>query len=57
MFEKASQWIWESLKGKYKMYKYSGDIDNAVPTVGTLGWINALNRTVVKDWRQYSVNG
>ena len=57
MFQKASQWIWEELKGKYRMMHYSGNIDAVVPTQGTLGWINALNRTVVEDWRQYSVEG
>ena len=55
MFKKGSQWIWEELKGKYRMMHYSGNIDAAVPTQGTLGWINNLNRTVVNDWRQYSV--
>ena len=55
MFEKGSQWIWEDLKGKYRMLKFSGDIDACVPTDGSLGWILALNRTVVKPWRQYQV--
>ena len=57
MFQKASQWIWEELKGKYRMMHYSGNVDAVVPTQGTLAWINALNRTVVNDWRQYSVGG
>jgi len=57
MFKKGSQWIYEELKGKYRMMHYSGNIDAAVPTQGTLGWINSLNRTVVKDWRQFSVGG
>lgn len=34
----GSQWIWETLyaTGKYRMLKYSGDTDGAVPTFGTL---------------------
>lgn len=35
----ASQWIYESLNGKYKMLKISGDVDLCVPTVGTKNWI------------------
>lgn len=31
----ATQWIYPLLKGKYKMLKYSGDADGAVPTYGT----------------------
>ena len=55
MFEKGSQWIWEDLKGKYRMLKFSGDIDACVPTDGSLGWIRALGRQVIKPWRQYQV--
>ena len=51
MFEKGSQWIWEDLKGKYRMLKFSGDIDGVVPTTGSIGWINALGRDVLSDWR------
>jgi hypothetical protein len=32
---KGSQWIWEALNGKYRMLKFSGDTDAAVPTTGT----------------------
>ena len=52
----GSQWIWESLKGKYRMLKFSGDTDGAVPTKGTLAWINSLNRTVTQEWRPYFVD-
>ena len=55
--EIGSQGIWESLKGKYRMLKFSGDTDGAVPTKGTLRWIETLNRPVVEDWRPYFVEG
>ena len=51
--EKASQWIYEELAGKVRALKFSGDIDGAVPTDGTLGWINNLNRTATEEWRPY----
>ena len=53
MGEKASQWIYEKLAGKVPALIFSGDIDGAVPTDGTLAWINSLNRTVAKEWRPY----
>lgn len=56
MEERASQFIWEAMKGRYQMMKYSGNIDAVVPTDGTLGWINSLNRTVVTEWRQFNVS-
>mmetsp|Transcript_4413 Transcript_4413/g.6450 ORF Transcript_4413/g.6450 Transcript_4413/m.6450 type:complete len:291 (-) Transcript_4413:38-910(-) len=49
----GSQWVWESLKGEYRMLKYSGDVDGAVPTTGTLAWINSLGRTVNKKTRPF----
>lgn len=49
----GSYWIWESLKGKYRMLKYSGDTDGAVPLTGTMRWIDALNRTILEPWRPY----
>jgi carboxypeptidase C (cathepsin A) len=51
----GSLWIWESLKGKYRMLKYSGDIDAAVPTKGTLRWIESLNRPIISERRPYFV--
>ncbi|XP_057418141.1 serine carboxypeptidase-like 1 [Lotus japonicus] len=35
---------------------YSGDHDMVVPYLGTLGWINSLNSTIVEDWRPWEVN-
>lgn len=42
---KGSQYIWEMLiqDGGYKLLKFSGDMDMSVPSLGTQGWIDALN--------------
>jgi len=50
---KGSQFVWEALKGKVRMLKYSGDKDGNVPAFGTLGWINALNRKELSPWRAW----
>lgn len=50
---RASQWIWEELRGQYRFLKYSGDQDASVPTYGTLGWIDALNWDVKEEWRAW----
>ena len=39
------------------MLKFSGDTDGAVPTTGTIKWIDSLNRNIVSDWRPYHVDG
>jgi len=39
MDEKASQWIYEELKGKYRILFYSGNTDGAVPTHGSQKWM------------------
>lgn len=43
--------------GKYRMLHYSGDIDGAVPTLGTYNWIQSLNWDVVTEWYPYLVQG
>jgi hypothetical protein len=53
----GSQWVYEALQGKYRMLFYSGDTDGAVPTYGSIAWINQLNWDVVADWRPYFVDG
>ncbi|CDW88011.1 serine carboxypeptidase-like protein [Stylonychia lemnae] len=47
--------IYPKLKGKYRMLKYSGDTDGAVPTLGTLKWINDLNWNITEQYRPYYV--
>ena len=41
--------------GKYRFLKFSGDVDAAVPTIGTREWINELNMTVLEDYRPWLV--
>lgn len=53
----GSQWVWEGLKGQYRMLKFSGDVDGAVPTTGTINWVNSMNRDIISDWRSYHVDG
>ena len=53
--KRGSQWIYESLKGEYRMLHFSGDIDGAVPTTGTLGWIKTMNPIVKEEWRQWKI--
>ena len=51
----GSQWIWEALKGEYRMLKFSGDTDGAVPLTGTRNWINSMNRDIFEPWRPFYV--
>ena len=53
----GSQWVWEGLKGQYRMLKFSGDVDGAVPTTGTIKWVDSMNRKIIDPWRAYHVNG
>jgi carboxypeptidase C (cathepsin A) len=41
----------------YKILKYSGDADGAVPTYGTQQWIRNLNWNVTTPWAPYFYNG
>lgn len=47
---KGSQWIYEALKDKYRILHYSGDTDGAVPTLGTMRWVGALDWPISKNW-------
>eukprot|EP00347_Sterkiella_histriomuscorum_P004769 403359180 len=49
--------IYTALKGKYRMFVYSGDTDGAVPMIGTLSWIKELNWPIIEQWRPYFVQG
>ena len=49
--------IWANMKGKYRMLKYSGDTDGAVPTFGTRQWINELNWKVTSALQPFTVDG
>jgi carboxypeptidase C (cathepsin A) len=53
----ASYDIYVSLKGKYRILKYSGDTDGAIPTFGTQQWIKDLNWSVQEAWRPMMLNG
>lgn len=54
--KQASQWIYEAMMGKYRILKYSGDTDAAVPTTGTKWWIDELKLNILDDWRPWLVN-
>ncbi|KAL7207968.1 hypothetical protein ACSBR1_029842 [Camellia fascicularis] len=45
-----------STKG-YRSLIYSGDHDMMVPFLGTQAWINALNYSIVDEWRSWWVQG
>jgi len=54
--EKGSIWVWEELHNateNYRFLKYSGDVDGAVPTLGTEKWIYDLDWTVLEKYRPY----
>jgi len=53
----GSQWIYEQLVDKYRILKFSGDTDGAVPTHGTQGWIQDANWPVTSSMRPFHVNG
>jgi len=57
MLPEGSYWIYIQLKGKYRMLKYSGDTDGAVPTLGTKQWISRLNWPITEIWRQWFTDG
>lgn len=57
MAREGSQDVWERLNGKYRMLKYSGDVDSVVGTEGTLGWIETtpMYQKQTKAWRQWTL--
>jgi hypothetical protein len=53
----GSQWVWEKHQNAYRMLKFSGDMDGAVPTSGTRNWIKSMNRDVLEAYRPWYVEG
>lgn len=53
----GSQWIWEGLKGQYRMLKFSGNTDGAVPTTGTRNWIDSMNVDIHEEQRTWFIPG
>jgi len=39
------------------MLHFSGDVDGAVPTIGTQNWIADMDWDVASEWTQYLVDG
>jgi hypothetical protein len=56
MNKNASQWIYNLIKGKYRILFYSGDTDGAVPTHGTQMWLDNIGWKLVEKRRPYFVN-
>tara|TARA_B110000285_G_scaffold229887_1_gene295508 strand:- start:37 stop:396 length:360 start_codon:yes stop_codon:yes gene_type:complete len=60
MLIEASKWIWEDLKANYpaiRMLKFSGDQDGAVPTTGSVDWINTLGWKTNTPWSAWMDDG
>ena len=54
---KATLWIYPILKeGGYRILKYSGDTDGAVPTLGTEAWIEKLGWDIKINHRPFEMN-
>lgn len=53
----GSTWVYTALRNKYKILFYSGDIDGAVPTLGTVKWMHDMNWTIKQKWAPYFLNG
>ncbi|XP_031273265.1 serine carboxypeptidase-like 17 [Pistacia vera] len=45
------------IKRGYRVLIYSGDLDLAIPYVGTETWIKSLNLTIDSGWQPWSVEG
>lgn len=52
----ASEWIYKELHGKIRMMHYSGNVDGAVSTIGTQGWIDSLNWEITGAWAPWYQN-
>lgn len=40
----------------WRILIFSGDVDSAVPTIGTQRWINCLGQPIVNDWSPWYYN-
>jgi len=45
------------LQNKYRILFYSGDTDGAVPTFGSLAWLELIGWKKTSEWKPYMVNG
>jgi len=52
----GTQYIWDELKGLYKMIMVSGDADMVIPTYGSYRWMQESGRKIVEKWRPYYVD-
>ena len=41
----------------WRILVFSGDVDSAVPTIGTQRWIDCLGQPIVNKWRPWMYNG
>lgn len=55
--DEASMWIYQVLRGKYRLMFYSGDTDGAITTYGSKSWMKELNWPIVEAWRPWLTDG
>lgn len=47
-------WAYKALRNRYRILKFSGDMDGAVPSLGTQRWIKyELGWEITEKWRPY----
>ena len=44
------------MKDKYRILKYSRDTDGAVPTLGTVRWVENMDWPITKNWTYFNVD-
>jgi len=57
IFQEGSEWIYKILRGKYRMFFYSGDTDSVVATYGSKLWIKGLGWESTEAWRPWFTEG
>mmetsp|Transcript_5252 Transcript_5252/g.3974 ORF Transcript_5252/g.3974 Transcript_5252/m.3974 type:complete len:245 (+) Transcript_5252:711-1445(+) len=55
--EEASRWIYDTLRGHYRILIYSGDTDGIVSNYGTRTGVRSLNWGVTEEWRPWMTDG